>query len=164
MPRSLAAALDVIVYNMNKWVRSLGAEVVKRVESLVCFRGVHPATGERRDIIALLIFSRQQPQINCYAMCTIKGVPVAGAAPVVMPEAPLVASLRVVPSRMSTLWSSLCVKTNEELALEMARADMDWSIVPLQWRLQEGAAPLLDHVVEKIDGAFDPKAQLPRAR
>ena len=163
LPRSKAAALDIIVQNMNRWVCSLGAAVVKRAESLVCFRGVHPTTGERRDAIALLVFSRHQPQIHFYAMCKIKDAPLAGAAPEVMPEVPFVASIKVVPSRMSTLWASVCIKTNEELALEMAATHMDWSIVPLQWRLQEGAAPLLDHVVEKIGDAFDPKAKPPRA-
>ena len=112
LPRSKAAALDIIVQNMNRWVCSLGAAVVKRAESLVCFRGVHPTTGERRDAIALLIFSRHQPQTHFYAMCKIKDVPLAGAAPVVMPEVPFVASIRVVPSRMSTLWAS-CLYEDE---------------------------------------------------
>ena len=164
LPRSMAAALDIIVHKMHRWVLALGAEVVQQAESLVCFRGAHPTTGERRDIIALLIFSRQLPVIHFYAMCDIKGVPPAGAAPERMPDdLPFVASIRVVPSRMSKHWASVCIKTNEELALEMAKTHMDWNIVPLQWRLQEGASPLLDHVVLKIDDAFDPKAKVPRA-
>ena len=69
LPPSTAAALDLIVQSMNRWVTSLGAEVVRKAESLVCFRGVHPTTGERRDVIALLVFSRQQPQIHFYARC-----------------------------------------------------------------------------------------------
>ena len=73
LPPYTAAALDLIVQSMNRWVTSLGAQVVNKAESLVCFRGVHPTTGSRRDIVCLLIFSRQQPAIQFYAMCDIVG-------------------------------------------------------------------------------------------
>ena len=47
LPRSMAAALDIIVHNLHSWVDALGAAVAKKAESLVCYRGVHPATGQR---------------------------------------------------------------------------------------------------------------------
>ena len=165
MPRSLAAALDTIVHKMNSWVGSLGAEVVKKVESLVCFRGVHPLTGRRRDIVALLLCRRAQPNIHFYAICDIKG-----ASPEVvvdtMPEAlQFIASIRVVHSRMSKHCDSIDIKTNEELAHEMALSQMEWRLVPLHWCLPEGASgtsPLLDHVVTMVADAFEPKAKVAR--
>ena len=161
LPGSMAAALDIIVHKMHSWVLALGAEVVQQAESLVCFRGAHPSTGERRDIIALLIFSRHKPTIHFYAMCDIKGVPPAGAAPEAMPAAlPLVASIRVGRSRMSKHSASIDIKTNEELALDMAKTHMEWKIFPLQWRLPEGASPLLDHVVKKVGDVVEPQAKV----
>ena len=155
LPRSIAAALDIIVLDMARWVDALGAAVVKKTESLVCFRGVHPATGSRRDIVCLLIFSRILPTIHFYAMCDIQGVPPEGDVLETMPEAlPFVASIGLGPCRMSNRWRSIDVKTNEEVALEMARTHMEWRIVPLKWCLAEGASPLLDHVATKVEDVF----------
>ena len=163
MPRSLAAALDALVHRMNSWVAALGADVVKQSASLVCFRGVHPSSGLRKDVIALLIFSRRQPTMHYYAMCNIKGVTPLAPSPETMPDdPPFVASLRVVKSRMSDCWSSFDIMTSEEVAHELVKTHMTWSIVPLQWRLQDGGSPLGDHVVLRYEGPFEPKAKLPR--
>ena len=162
---SIAAALDIIVHNMNSWVASLGAEVVKKAESLVCFRGSHPATGSRRDIACLLIFSRQQPTIHFYAMCDILGGSLEADVRDTMPEAPpFVASIGLGPCRMSNRWRSIDVKTNEEVALEMVSTHMEWNIVPLQWCLPEGASPLLDHIVTKVGDVYRPKAKVEKRK
>jgi hypothetical protein len=96
-------------------------------------------------------------------MCDILGVPPEDDVLETMPEAlPFVASIGVGPCRMSHMWRSIDVKTNEEVALEMARAHMEWRIVPLQWRLAEGASPLQDHVVTGVEGAFVQKAKVDR--
>ena len=68
LPRPIAAALDIIVHHMKSWIDALGAEVVKRSESLACFRGADPATGSRRDIVALLICETQVSTIHFYAV------------------------------------------------------------------------------------------------
>ena len=164
MPGSLAAALDGIVHLMHGWVGSLGADVVKKAESLVCFRGGHPVTGCRRDIIALLVFSRKQPSIQFYAMCDIKG-----ASPDVTLEAmpdglPFVASIRVVPSRLSSNSDSVDIRSNEEIAQDMVSSHMEWCILPLQWRLPDGASPLLDHVVVQVGARFEPRTKIARCR
>ena len=90
---------------MVRWVDSLGAEIAKTAVSLVCFQGLHKATGRRRDTIALLIFSRQKPTIHFYAICDIKaGISPDAATVERMPDGlPFVASVRVGHSRMSTL-------------------------------------------------------------
>ena len=160
---SLAAALDTMTRNMQSWVDSLGAEVVRKSESLVCFRGTHPVTHRRKYLVALLLFSRKQPSIHFYARCDIIKGASPSAALATMPEAlPCVASIRVVRSRLSSKWASIDIKTSEELAYEMVLSRMEWAIVPLQWRLPDGASPLLDHVVTKLDGAFEPKQKIAR--
>ena len=162
MPRSLAVALDVLVHRMDSWVAALGADVVKQSASLVCFRGAHPSSGVRKDVIALLIFGRKQPTIHFYAMCDIKGDTPSASSPETMPDdPPFVASLRVVKSRMSDHWSSFDIKTSEEVAHELVKTHMAWSIVPLQWRLQDGCSPLVEHVVLRYEDPFEPKAKLP---
>ena len=138
----------------DAWLGRLpGVDVVKKAESLVCFRGVHPVTGVRKDIIALLVFSRKQPSIHFYAMCDI-----VGASPdtleTVLDAWPFVASIRVVQSRFSSTYKSIDIKSNEEIAQEMVLTRMEWSIVPLKWRLPDGASPLLDHVVVDVGAAF----------
>ena len=149
---------------MQSWVDSLGADVVKKSESLVCFRGVHPVSGCRKDIVALLIFNRHQPTIHFYAKCDIRGVS-PSAALETMPEAfPFIASVRVVRSRLSGQWDSIDVWTSEEIAQDMVLRQMEWRVVPLQWCLPDGASPLLDHVVTNVDGAFEPKAKVARRK
>ena len=162
MPGSQAARLDIITQHLQSWVDSLGADVVKKSESLVCFRGTHPVSGCRKDIVALLIFNRHQPTIHFYAKCDIKGAS-PGVALETMPEAfPFIASVRVVRSRLSCQWDSIDVWASEEMAQDMVLRQMEWRVVPLQWRLPDGASPLLDHVVTNVDDAFEPKAKIAR--
>ena len=157
MAGSQAAALDVLTHKLQSWVNSLGHDVVKKAESLVCFRGTHPMTGRQKDIIALLIFSRHQPVIHFYVKCDIKGASPDDVLEM-MPEAlPFVASVRVVRSRLSNNWASVDIKSSEELAHEMALTRMEWRIVPLQWRLPAGASPLLDHVVTNVGTPSNPE-------
>ena len=162
MPRPLAAALDALVHRMNSWVAALGADVVNQSASLVCFRGVHPFSGLRKDVIALLVSSRRQPKMHFYAMCNIQGATPSAPPLETMPDdPPFVASLRVAKSRMSDSWSSYDIKTSEEVAHELVKTHMTWSIVPLQWCLPEGCIPLGDHVVLRYEDHFEPKAKVP---
>ena len=127
MANSQAAALDVMTRSLQSWVDSLGGrDVVKKAESLVCFRGAHPRTGLRKDIIALLVFSRQQPVIHFYAKCDIKGAS-PDDVPAVMPDAlPFVASIRVVRSRLSNNYASVDIMSSEEISHEMVQSQMEW--------------------------------------
>ena len=66
-------------------------------------------------------------------MCDISGVSPEADVRDTMPEAlPFVARIGLAPCRMSNRWRSIDVKTNEEVALEMARTHMEWNIIPLQ--------------------------------
>ena len=48
------------------------------------------------------------------------------------------------------------------MAQDMVLRQMEWRVVPLQWRLPDSASPLLDHVVTNVDDAFEPKAKIAR--
>ena len=137
---SRAAERDTIVYNMSSCDGALCVDVVKKAESLVCFRGTHPATDRRRGAIALLISSRWQPKIHSYVMFDIKGASRDAAALETMLEVlPFVASTQVAHSRMSNCCASIYVTSSEEVAHEMALTqhvmeDRPAAMVSTRWR------------------------------
>ena len=106
VPKPRADAIDGIADLFASWVASLGAGVAQKCETLACIRGVHAMTGSRKDVIVLLLMSRQQPSLQFFARCAIAaGVeePAAADGAEVLPEAlPCVVSLRIVQSRLSS--------------------------------------------------------------
>ena len=117
---------------LASWVRSLGAGAAQKCDSLACVRGVHPTTGLRKDVIVLLLMSRQGPSLQFYARCAIAAdtEDAAGAdGAELLPEAlPCVMSLRIVHSRLSSHFRAVDICSIEELAQQLATSGMQWSI------------------------------------
>ena len=112
---------------------------------------MHPTTGSRKDVVVLLLMTRQQPAIQFYARCAIAPghlEDMDGAQ--VLPEGlPCVVSLRIVESRLSTSPRGVDTCPSEELAQQLASSRMSWSIYPLTWHMPD-RRQLLDHVVTSV--------------
>ena len=124
VPGPIADSIDNITDMLASWVQSLGAGAAQKCDSLACMRGAHPTTGLRKDVIVLLLMSRQQPSLQFFARCAIAaGVeePAAADGAEVLPEAlPCVVSLRIVQSRLSSHFRAVDICSSEELAQQLA--------------------------------------------
>ena len=146
---------------LASWVRSLGAGAAQKCDSLACVRGVHPTTGSRKDVVVLLLMARQQPSIQFYARCAIApACPEDQKGAQVLPERlPCLVSLRIVDSRLSTTFRAVDICSSEELAQQLAKSGMSWSIHPLTWHMPPDRRPLLDHMVTSVGEQYVPKAK-----
>ena len=159
VPGPIADSIDNITDMLASWVQSLGAGAAQKCDSLACMRGVHPTTGLRKDVIVLLLMSRQQPSLQLYARCAIDMEDAAGAdGAEVLPEAlPCVVSLRIVQSRLSSHFRAVDICSSEELAQQLATSELLWSIHPLTWHMPADRRQLQDHIVTGVGERFMPK-------
>ena len=158
VPGPVADSINHITEHLESWVASLGAGAAQKCDSLACMRGVHPTTGSRKDVVVLLLMARQQPSMQLYARCAIApACPEDQDGARVLPEGvPCVVSLRIVESRLSTSFLVVDICSSEELAQQLARSGMSWSIYPLTWHMPE-ERQLLDHIVTSVGERFVPK-------
>ena len=130
----LARRIDTITDLFKSWVRSLG-DAADDCSSLALLRGSNAVVGEGpiadADVIVLLALRRQRPVVQVFARCCLVGA--CSDSVFACPPPPFRVEIRISPSRLcsSCLGVELC--TSDELALELARLRLDWSLIPLSW-------------------------------
>ena len=156
LERRLLLAVNDISGRLTDWVDSLGKDAANACQDLACLRGVHRPSGERLDVVLLLVMTRQaNPKLHFFAKCDVPENKDEPGRDVIPDSFPFVASLRVSPSVISPAYSSVKIVTNETLAEELAEYDMAWKLHPLRWDLPDSHR-LTDHVVTGLEAAFVP--------
>ena len=130
----LARRMDTITGLLKCWVRVLGG-AADDVSSLALLRGSNAVDGEGpiadADVIVLLALRRQRPVMQVLARCRLVGA--CSNSVFACPPPPCRVEVLTSRSRLcsSCLGVELC--TSDELALELARLRLDWSLMPLSW-------------------------------
>ena len=150
---SRSRALGDITGLLTEFTNSLGKDVVKKCETLVCFRGVHPTTNRRRGVCTLLVMARYgNPILQFLAKCSVYNH--QGEQVDVLPAAtPFTARVRVGGARMSSSAQAVETCTSEELCLELVMSGMSWTIVPLKWEVPPDDK-LMSHTVVSLGEPF----------
>ena len=157
LTRSRLLAVNDISGRLTDWVDSLGKDAASACQALACLRGVHRPSGERLDVVLLLVMARQRwPKLQFFARCSVPENEDVPGQDVIPDSFPFVASLRVGPSVISPAYSSVKIVTNETLAEELAEFDMAWKLHPLRWDFPADSHRLTDHAVTGIGAAFIP--------
>ena len=155
LERSQLLAVNDISGRLTDWVDSLGKDAANACQALACLRGVHRPSGERLDVVLLLVMARQSPKLQFFAKCAVPENKDKPGQDVIPDSFPFVASLRVSPSVISPAYSVVRIVTNEILAEELAEYDMAWKLHPLRWDFPDSHR-LTDHVVTGLEAAFVP--------
>ena len=155
LTRSRLLAVNDISARLTDWVDSLGKDAVSACQALACLRGLHRPSGERLDVVLLLVMARQKPKLHFFARCAVPENEDKPFQDVIPDSFPFVASLLVGPSVISPAHSSVKIVTNETLAGELAEFDMAWKLHPLRWDFPDSHR-LTDHVVTGLEAAFTP--------
>ena len=150
LPAAQASRVDDVASLLREWASSLGAEVAGLGQSLICLRGASPESGERMDIVLLLVMERLRPsKLEFFARCCWRDCEDPFA---VLPDNfPFTVSLRIVPSRMSRDTACVDFVTNEEVAKLLPVSQMAWKLHPLVWEVPD-ERQLLDHKVTAVGG------------